>query len=106
MNNFYFSMQIFVLILTIILTWIHPNLIAPLFNHFVELRNDELKARVYRLAQLNNIKLSNVLVINHSARTTHSNAYIYGLGSAKTIVLSDNLLQNLNDEEILAVVGH
>lgn len=105
-ENFYFSLQIFVIAITIILTWLHPNLIAPLFNNFTEFRHDELKARIQAIADAHRIKLKNVFIINSSVRSQHSNAYLYGIGSSKTIVLSDSLLNSLNDDEVLAVVGH
>ena len=38
--------------------------------------------------------------------TAHSNAYVSGLGPTRKVVISDNLLKNLPEEEILAVVSH
>jgi len=50
---FYVFLQIFVICITIILTWVHPNLIAPLFNKFTELKDEELKAKIYAIANKN-----------------------------------------------------
>lgn len=38
-DHFYFTLQIFVVFITVLLTWLHPNLIAPLFNNFSQLSN-------------------------------------------------------------------
>ena len=81
--------------ITIILTWLHPNLIAPLFNNFTELKKDDLRARIFALAQKNDISLGNILVMHSSMRSAHSNAYLYGIGSSKTIVISDSLFTSL-----------
>lgn len=99
-------LQIFVIFITIVLTWIHPNLIAPLFHQFTELKDAELRMKIYTIANKNSIKLSNIYVINSSVRSAHSNAYLYGLGRSKTIVLYDSLLNSLTSAEVLAVITH
>ena len=38
--------------------------------------------------------------------TTHSNAYVSGVGPSRKIVVQDTLLEKLKDEEILAVISH
>lgn len=103
---FYVFLQIFVIFITVVLTWVHPNVIAPLFNKFTELKDEDLKAKIYGIASKNAIEISNIYVINSSVRSAHSNAYLYGLGKAKVIVLYDNLLHTLSKEEILAVITH
>ena len=70
------------------------------------MKNSPLKMRIYTLAHQKNIKLSQILVIHSQNRTNHSNAYFYGIGSHKTIVLADSLLENLTNDEILGVVAH
>lgn len=84
--------------ITIILTWIHPNLIAPLFNKFTELEDTELKLKILAIANKNNIHISNVYIINSSVRSAHSNAYLYGITRTKVIVLYDNLFQSMSQE--------
>lgn len=93
---FYIFLQIFVICITIILTWIHPNLIAPLFNKFTELKDNDLKLKILTIANKNNIHISNIYVIDSSVRSAHSNAYLYGITKTKVIVLYDNLFQALS----------
>lgn len=52
---FYVFLQIFVIFITVVLTWVHPNLIAPLFNKFTELKDEDLKAKIYGIALKNTI---------------------------------------------------
>lgn len=103
---FYIFLQVFVICITVVLTWIHPNLIAPLFNKFSELKDEDLRLKIYTIANKNGIKISSIYVINSSVRSAHSNAYLYGLGTTKVIVLYDSLLQALSRDEILAVITH
>ena len=96
-EHFYFSLQIFVIAITIVLIWIHPNLIAPLFNNFIPLKNEQLRAKIVAIAHRYQIVLGNIFVINTSVRSAHSNAYMYGIGTVKTIVVSDSLLKSLSE---------
>lgn len=105
-EHFYLFLQVFVICITIVLTWIHPNLVAPMFNKFTELRDSQLRTKIHEIAAKNSIQLANVYVMNSSVRSAHSNAYLYGLGRTKTIVLYDSLLQNLSMEETLSVLAH
>lgn len=52
--------------------------------------------KIYTIANKNNIKISNIYVMNSSVRSAHSNAYLYGLTRTKVIVLYDSLLQSLS----------
>lgn len=49
-EDFYIFLEVFVLLVTIILTWVHPNLIAPLFNKFSELKDTELRLKIFTIA--------------------------------------------------------
>ncbi len=89
-------LQIFALIVTILLGWIHPNLIAPLFNEFKPLSNSNIISNVNYLAQKLNFPLKKILYMNESVRSAHSNAYFYGFVKTKIIVIYDTLMIKLN----------
>lgn len=44
--------------------------------------------------------------MNGSLRSAHSNAYFYGFGSNRRIVLYDTLIERLEQKEVVSVVGH
>ena len=90
----------------ILIVLIYPTLIAPIFNKFTPLEDDELKAKIKHLLELYGITLRNVYQMDASKRSTHSNAYFTGLGKTKRIVLFDSLLKNHDEEEILAILAH
>jgi len=51
-------------------------------------------------------KLDNIYVINGSKRSTKANAYFTGLGAKKRIVLYDTLIDEMETDEIVAVLAH
>jgi len=103
---FYIYVEIFVILVAFIMITIYPHLIAPLFNKFTELEDGELKEKIKKLAEQVNFPLTKIFVVDGSKRSSHSNAYFFGLGKNKRIVLFDTLLKQMNDEEILAILCH
>ncbi len=82
-----------------------PTLIDPLFNKF-EPADDELHARVKKLAEAAGVPVDRVLVMDASKRTTASNAYVTGIGPTKRVVLFDTLLKDFSATEVDFVVAH
>jgi len=88
------------------LIWAYPAFIAPWFNRFVPLSNDELKARVEALIERCGFSSRGVFVMDGSRRSSHGNAYFTGFGRNKRIVLFDTLIGRLAPEEVEAVLAH
>ena len=91
---------------TLLLLWAYPAFIAPLFNRFTPLDNDELRTRIERLLTRCGFASSGVFVMDGSRRSAHGNAYFTGLGRNKRIVFFDTLLKGLNGDEVEAVLAH
>jgi STE24 endopeptidase len=51
-------------------------------------------------------QLSRLFVIDGSKRSAKSNAFFSGLGPKKTIALYDTLLEQLEEQEVVAVLAH
>jgi Zn-dependent protease with chaperone function len=83
-----------------------PLIIDPLFNDFRPLRDVRLKNDLIVEASRAGIDAARVYQVDKSKQTTTMNAYVTGLGPSKRIVLWDTLLQKLDHDEILAVMGH
>lgn len=105
-SKFYIYAWIFLAVVQIIIIFIYPTLIAPLFNKFTPLENNSLKDKIDALAKKMGFAIDKINVMDGSMRSAHSNAYFTGLGNVKKIVLYDTLLEQLNEEEILAVLCH
>jgi Zn-dependent protease with chaperone function len=86
--------------------WIQPVLIAPLYHRFTPLQNKELEAKILAEAARAGIQGSRVYQVNTSVDTKVEDAYVTGFMGTKRIVLYDTLLQNMNEGELLFVMGH
>jgi STE24 endopeptidase len=84
----------------------YSKLIVPLFNKQTLLENGELKTAIENYAQKVGFKLNNVFVIDGSKRSTKANAYFSGFGKQKRITLYDTLINDLEIDEIVAVLAH
>lgn len=85
---------------------VYPTVIAPLFNKFVPLTDENLKQRIETLLARAGFQSSGVFVMDGSRRSSHGNAYFTGLGKNKRIVFFDTLLTQLTPEQIEAVLAH
>jgi len=92
--------------LLVLVHLVAPVYVAPLFNRFGPMRNKELEARILALAERAGIEGSRVYEVEKSVDTRTVNAYVTGLGGTKRIVLYDTLLERLDPDEVLFVVGH
>jgi STE24 endopeptidase len=91
---------------TVLMMWAYPAFIAPLFNEFKPLEDQQLKARVEDLLSRCGFKSQGIFVMDGSRRSGHGNAYFTGLGSNKRIVFFDTLLETLDEDQIEAVLAH
>ena len=90
----------------LLVMWIAPNVIMPLFNKFTPLEDVTLKDRVTALMTRSGFTAKGFFVMDGSRRSAHSNAFFTGLGSAKRVVFFDTLLAQLNGDEMEAVLAH
>ncbi len=91
---------------TLLMLWLYPAFIAPLFNRFTPLENETLKARITALLHRAGFTASGIYVMDGSRRSAHGNAYFTGLGRHKRIVFYDTLLKSLVPDEVEAVLAH
>lgn len=97
---------VFFFVFSIFLLYIAPYVIEPLFNKFTPIDNPVLESRIKTIMEKVNIKISRVFKMDASKRSKHTNAYFSGIGKVKRIILYDTLLENMSDDEILAVLSH
>jgi STE24 endopeptidase len=91
---------------SLLLVWIYPTLIAPLFNKFTPLPDGPVKQRIEALLERVGFSSDGLFVMDGSKRSAHANAYFTGWGSKKRIVLFDTLCSMLQPSEIEAVLAH
>ena len=90
----------------VLMLWLYPTLIAPLFNQFTPLPDGELKTRLEALLQRCGFSSNGMFVMDGSRRSGHGNAYFTGFGRNKRIVFFDTLLAQLTEPQIEAVLAH
>jgi STE24 endopeptidase len=90
----------------LLMLWLYPVLIAPLFNKFEPVEDEELKKGIVDMMERKGLKVQGIFQIDAGKRSRHTNAYFTGIGKTKRIVLYDTLLQSHPREEIMAVLAH
>ena len=93
-------------LLVLLLTFVAPIVLEPVFNRFAPLEDSGLRDAVFRLADRSRVPVREVLVADASRRTTKLNAYVSGLGATRRVVLYDTLVEKASEPEVLTVVAH
>ncbi|MCB7479753.1 M48 family metallopeptidase [Christiangramia sediminis] len=105
-NDFWWYAWILVAVFSVFMNMFYAKLIVPLFNKQTPLKDGSLRSKIEAYAKSVGFQLDNIFVIDGSKRSTKANAYFSGFGSEKRITLYDNLINDLEEEEIVAVLAH
>ena len=95
-----------VTLFSVFMAMFYSQLIVPLFNKQTPLQEGSLRNKIQAFAGKVGFKLDNIYVIDGSKRSTKANASFTGLGPKKRVVLYDTLIDELTEEEIVAVLAH
>jgi STE24 endopeptidase len=90
----------------LLLLWLFPVVILPLFNKFDPIENKMLEDRIRALMGKVGLYTKGIFKMDASKRSKHTNAFFVGIGRTKRIVLYDTLLASHTEDEILAVLAH
>jgi len=93
-------------VFSLLMNLFYAKLIVPLFNKQTPLEDGELKTAIEKYAKNVGFTINNIFVIDGSKRSTKANAYFSGFGSQKRITLFDTLINDLETDEIVAVLAH
>lgn len=93
-------------VFSLFMTLFYSNIIVPLFNKQTPLEGGELRDAIEAFAQKAGFAINNIYVMDASKRSTKANAYFTGFGAKKRIVLFDTLINDLDKDEIVAVLAH
>jgi len=95
-----------VTVFTLVMQYVAPTWIMPLFNKFKPLEEGALKDAIMSYAQSIDFSLENVFIMDGSKRSAKSNAFFTGFGKHKRIVLFDTLIEQQTVAELVAVLAH
>jgi STE24 endopeptidase len=90
----------------LLMLFLYPTVIAPLFNRFTPLPAGTERERIERLLARCGFAVAGLFVMDGSKRSGHGNAYFTGFGKARRIVFFDTLLARLVPDELEAVLAH
>ena len=90
----------------VILIFLAPAVIMPLFNKFTPLPSGELREAIERYAKSQNFQLEGIYTMDGSKRSSKANAFFTGFGRFRRIVLFDTLIEKHTTEELVAVLAH
>lgn len=105
-TSFWIYTWIIVTAFMLFMNMFYSRLIVPLFNKQTRLEDSQLYQKISDYAESVGFKLNNIFVIDGSKRSTKANAYFSGFGSEKRVTLYDTLINDLEDQEIVAVLAH
>lgn len=84
----------------------YSRLIVPIFNKQTPLEDGSLRSKIEAYSAAVGFSLDNIFVIDGSKRSSKANAYFSGFGREKRVTLFDTLINDLNEEEVVAVLAH
>jgi STE24 endopeptidase len=93
-------------VVQLVLVWVAPTWIMPLFNKFTPMPDGELKNEIEALGIRCGFPLSGVFVMDGSKRSTKANAFFTGFGKRRKIALFDTLIEKNSTPELLGVLAH
>ena len=105
-NYFWIYTWLLITTFSVFLNMFYSKLIVPLFNEQTILEEGDLKNEIVKYVNSVGFKANNIYVVNGSKRSTKANAYFSGFGSQKRITLYDTLINDLENNEIVAVLAH
>lgn len=85
---------------------LYTTVLLPLFNKLTPLDEGNLKDKIIKYAQGVHFPLERIMVMDGSKRSSKANAFFSGIGKRKSIVLYDTLINELNEEQVVAVLAH
>ncbi|WP_026449785.1 M48 family metallopeptidase [Aequorivita capsosiphonis] len=105
-KNFWLYAWGIITVFTVLMNLFYARFILPLFNKQTPLEDGSLRSQIETYASKVGFTLDKIFVIDGSKRSTKANAYFSGFGSEKRVTLYDTLINDLNEEEIVAVLAH
>ncbi len=93
-------------VIQLLLTYIAPSWLLPLFNKFEPMPDGELKNAINEMAKKCNFPLTELYIMDGSKRSTKSNAFFTGFGKNKKIALFDTLVANHTTEGLVGILAH
>lgn len=93
-------------LVSVIFVTLFPVVIAPIFNKYDPIEDDELVAKLTDILERAGLKPGGFFRQDMSRQTKKENAFLAGLGKTRRVVMADNLLEHMNPGEVSSVIAH
>ena len=93
-------------LVSVVMTTLFPVVIAPIFNTYTPIENEDLTGVLENILEREGLKSSGIFKEDMSRQTKKENAFLAGLGKTRRIVLGDNLLDSMSIPEIESIIAH
>jgi len=91
---------------SVMLTWLAPLVLIPLFFTLAPLENDSLRDRLTSLCGRIGAGPTDIYEWRLSTKTSRANAALIGFGQTRRILLSDTLVSDYSADEIEVILAH
>lgn len=105
-ENWWIIISIVLSIFVVLLNYLLPIIILPIFYKLKPYPEGELKEKLMDTFDKLDIEIEDIYEINLSSKMTSANAAVIGMGNTRKILLSDNLAERFSFKEIEAVLCH
>ncbi|MEM0896417.1 MAG: M48 family metallopeptidase [Verrucomicrobiota bacterium] len=95
-----------VTVFMLLMVYLAPRFIMPLYNKFSPLDDEALKAEIAKMSEECEFPLQEVQIMDGSKRSAKSNAFFTGFGKNRKIALFDTLVEKHTHPELVAVLAH
>ena len=94
-----------ILVFQVVMAFVAPIWIMPRFNKFTPLPEGPIRSRIEELAELSNVQIEGVYLMDASKRTNRANAGVTGFGKTKRVIVNDTIC-DFPIEELSQVIAH
>lgn len=93
-------------VLTLLLSYLTPYVITPLFFTQQPLEDQALREQIFQLGERVGTPINEIYVIDASSQGNEGNAYFTGVGGSTRVVLYDTLLREYPPDQLMIILAH
>ncbi len=105
-NLWWLVASCFMVFFSVVMSIIFPVWIMPIFHKYEPIEDEELKDSLRGILEKGGLKIKGFFREDTSRKTTKENAMLAGLGKTKRVILTDNIINNMETDEIRTVLAH
>ncbi len=93
-DSWWIYATLLLMVVALLMAFVYPVLIMPIFNKFVPLEDGDLKERIDSVADKAGVTIKGSFTMDASRRSRRDNAFVAGFGPTKRVVIYDTMLEH------------